>query len=96
MDQQQERVDGIARAIIQLKSLLIFILAALILTPVGLFYGDDITGAIQRELATKRQPVVIREDLPKEIFWSAPDPSDIQDIKPVSYTHLTLPTSDLV
>lgn len=81
MDQQQERVDGIARAIIQLKSLLIFILVALILTPVGLFYGDDITGAIQRELATKRQPVVIREDLPKEIFWSAPDPSAIQDIK---------------
>lgn len=81
MDQQQERVDGIARAISQLKSLLTFLLAALILVPIGLFYGDDISGAIQRELATKRQPVVIREDLPKEIFWSAPDPSDIQDIK---------------
>lgn len=80
MDQQQERVDGIARVIIQLKSLLIFLLAAVILTPVGLFYGEDISGAIERELATKRQPLIIREDLPKEVFWSAPDPSEIQDI----------------
>lgn len=81
MDQQQERVDGIARAIIQLKSLLIFILVALILTPVGLFYGVGISEAIKRELATKRQPVIIREDLPKEVFWSAPDPSEIQDLQ---------------
>ncbi|HSF88002.1 MAG TPA: c-type cytochrome [Saprospiraceae bacterium] len=81
MDQQQERVDGIARAIIQLKALLIFILAALILTPVGLFYGEGIYEAIQKELATKRQPVAIREELPKEIFWSAPDPAQIQDIQ---------------
>jgi thiosulfate dehydrogenase len=81
MDQQQERVDGIARAIIQLKSLLIFLLVALMMIPLGLFYGDSIYGAIKKELATKRQPVVIREDLPKEIFWSAPDPSTIQDIK---------------
>ncbi|MBP6679688.1 MAG: cytochrome C, partial [Saprospiraceae bacterium] len=81
MDQKQERVDGIARAIIQLKSLLIFILAAVILTPVGLFYGDGIYEAINRELDTKRQPVVISEELPKEIFWSAPDPSEIQDMQ---------------
>lgn len=80
MDQQQERVDGIARAISQLISLLIFLLVALILVPVGLVYGDDIAGAIKRELATKRQPVVIKEDLPAEIFWTAPDPSAIQDI----------------
>lgn len=80
MDRQQERVDGIARAISQLISLLTFLLVALILVPVGLFYGDDIAGAIERELATKRQPVVIRENLPEEIFWSAPDLSDVQDI----------------
>lgn len=80
MDQQQERVDGIARAINQLKSLLIFILVALILAPVGLFYGDSISNAIERELATKRQPIIIKEDLPVEIFWTAPDPSAIQDI----------------
>jgi thiosulfate dehydrogenase len=80
MDQQQERRDGLARAVSHLTSLLLFLLAAIILVPVGLFYGEDLVAAVKREIATKRQPVNIKEELPKEIFWSAPDPASVDDI----------------
>lgn len=80
MDQHQERIDGIARAIIQLKALLIFILVAIVIVPIALLYGNDLMKAIDKELAVKRQPVAVREELPKEIFWSAPDPATIQDV----------------
>lgn len=80
MDQHQERVDRIARAISQLKALLIFILVAITLVPITLFYGDDLLKRIDTELQSRRQPVVIREELPKEVFWTAPDPASVKDV----------------
>ena len=80
MDQHQERVDRIARAISQLKALLIFILVAITLVPITLFYGDGLIKRIDTELQTRRQPVVIREQLPKEVFWTAPDPGSVKDV----------------
>jgi len=55
-------------------------LAAFILIPFGLFFGNDILVVVEKELATKRMPINILEDLPTEIFWSAPDPSSMEDI----------------
>jgi thiosulfate dehydrogenase len=78
--EQQDRLDGFARAISHLRSLLIFLLVAMIIAPLSLFYGDDLIKAIKREVATKRQPVMIREELPKEVFWSAPDLNTIKDV----------------
>ena len=80
MDQHQERVDRIARAISQLKGLLIFILVALTLVPITLFYGDDLSKRIDTALQSRRQPVVTREEMPKEVFWTAPDPGSVEDV----------------
>ncbi len=80
MKQQEERLDGLARAVNQMKSLLIFLLVVILIVPVGLFYGENMITAIEKELNTKRKPVAIREELPKEVFWSAPDTTSVRDV----------------
>ena len=80
MPQQQDRLDGLARAVNQLKTLLIFILIFMLIIPVFLFYEEDIYRLVEQELNTRRLPIATRDNTIEEIFWSAPAIDNIEEL----------------
>lgn len=80
MDQQQQRLNGLLRVIRLLTSLVILLLFALIMFIVAWFHGDTLLESFTTELTTKNRPFSIREDLPKEVFWTSPDLSMVKDV----------------
>jgi thiosulfate dehydrogenase len=79
LDHQQKRTEVFSNAILALRSLMIALLGLFVLIPFALFYGDEVLRSVKEEIAGRFTPVVIEEELPEEIFWSAPAVTSIED-----------------
>jgi thiosulfate dehydrogenase len=80
IDHHHKRTEVFSNAILALRSLMIALLGLFILIPFVLFYGDGVIRSIREEITARFTPVVIVEELPKEIFWSAPSIASIEDV----------------
>jgi thiosulfate dehydrogenase len=78
MMNQRDRVEGIARAIIHLKNLFLFVLVVVIITPLTFLFGDRLYKAIQKEFHTRFHAISEKED-EAVVFWKAPDLVSISD-----------------
>jgi len=79
MEKQKHRLDGLAKAISLLKSLLMFIMGAILLLLLAYFQGEDISKAIKKKINSWRQERTTESIEVKEEFWSAPDMSSVRN-----------------
>ena len=81
MTNHQDRMDGIARTIIHLKSLALIVLVVILLLPLTLLFGDQLIRAAKKEYNTRFHKVSIDELEDKTLYWSAPDLNSLPDQK---------------
>jgi len=80
MDQQNERIEELLRAVRMLSSLVILLSVALLLMLLTWMYGDTFKKSFSHPAQPKPIEITDANPVPSEVFWSSPNPDSIKDI----------------
>jgi thiosulfate dehydrogenase len=80
MDQQEEKINELLKAVRMLTSLVIFLLLAMLFILVVWLYGDPFKNEMSAQQIHKELSDAAATKVPEEIFWSSPDLNLIQDV----------------
>ncbi len=80
MDQQEEKINELVKAVRMLTSLVIFLLLAMLFILVVWLYGDPFKNAISTQQMPKVLSDSVSAKVSEEIFWSSPDLNMVKDV----------------